>query len=146
MLLGEPHRTTKNYAALLEQVGKDIFGKDHRLEPYYLAALALYRLEYLFRNQLLQAGYKPARYHILYASRLLLAPQRLPRANSNEMERLSAELIEVFWDPTKSEEIFKRAVASVDAVAKGNLGRDHIRTVPFTETLAKECLAEAVQS
>ncbi len=146
MLLGEPHRTTKNYAALLDQVGKEIFGNDHKLESYYLSALALYRLEYLFRNQLLQASYKPARYHILYASRLLLAPQKLPRANSNEMERLSAELIEVFWDSTKSGEIFKRAVAAVDSVARGNLGRDHIRTLPFTESLAKECHAEPIQS
>jgi hypothetical protein len=91
MLLGEPHRTTKNYAALLDQVGKEIFGKDHRLEPYYLAALALYRLEYFFRNQLLSAKYKPARYHILFAARLLLDPRPLPRANSHEMERFSAK-------------------------------------------------------
>lgn len=146
MFLGEPHRTTKNYAALLDRVGKEIFGKDHRLEAYYLAALALYRLEYLFRNQLLQAAYKPARYHILYASRLLLTPQKLPRANSNEMERLCTDLIEMFWDPAKSEEVLKKAVAAVDVVSEGNLGRDHIRTLPFTESLAKQCQTESAES
>ena len=139
MILGEPHRTTKNYAALLDQVGKDIFGKDHKLEPYYLAALALYRLEYFFRNQLLSAKYKPARYHILFGSRLLLAGQKLPRPNSNEMERFCVDLIETFWDTTKSEAIFNRAVAAVDNVAKGNFDRDHIRTLPFTELLVMEC-------
>lgn len=146
MILGEPHRTTKNYAALLDQIGKQIFGKDHKLEPYYLAALSLYRLEYMFRNQLLPPTYKPARYHILFAARLLLHRQHLPRANSNEMERLSAALIEIFWDTAKSEEIFKRAVAAVDAVAKGNLGRDHIRTLPFTELLGKECQSDGSQN
>lgn len=70
MILAEPHRTTKNYAALLDRVGKEIFGVDHRLEPYYVAALALYRLEYFFRNQSLDPKNKPARYHILYAARL----------------------------------------------------------------------------
>ncbi len=144
MLLGEPHRTTKSYAALLDQVGKEIFGKDHRLEPYYLAALALYRLEYLFRNQLLPAKYKPARYHILYASRLLLETRELPRPNSNEMETFCLDLIEAFWDSAKSEAIFVKAVAAVDAVAKGNFDRDHIRTLPFTESLGKECHSKAV--
>ena len=124
---------------LLDRVGKEIFGKEHKLEAYYLSALALYRLEYLFRNQLLDARYKPARYHILYACRLLLAPQKLPRPNSNDLERLCSELIEFFWDGTKSEQVFSRAVTAVDAVARGNLGRDHIRTGPFTESLAREC-------
>jgi hypothetical protein len=35
-----PHRTTRNYKALLRGVGTDIFSKDHRLEPYYVAAFA----------------------------------------------------------------------------------------------------------
>jgi hypothetical protein len=139
MLLGEPHRTTKNYTALLDRVGKEIFVQDHRLEPYYLAALALYRLEYFFRNQSLDARYKPARYHILYASRLLAAPSPLPRGNANEMERFCQPLIERFWDVGQSENLFRRAVASVDTVAKGNFDRDHIRTQPFTEALAAQC-------
>jgi len=140
MLPGEPHRTTKNYSALLDQVGKNIFGNDHRLEPYYLAAIALYRLEYFFRNQLLPPKYKPARYHILYASRLLLAGKKLPLPNANEMEKFCNKLTDVFWDTNQSETIFKIAVKAVDAVAKGNFDRDHIRTQPFTEALALKCV------
>jgi hypothetical protein len=139
MILGEPHRTTKNYAALLDQVGKDIFGPDHKLDPYYLSALGLYRLEYLFRNQLLASKYKPARYHLLYACRLLLAPANLPRPNSNEMERLSRSLIDILWDQGKSEKVFNDAVSALDTIAKGNYNRDHIRTLPFAEALAKRC-------
>lgn len=50
MFLDEAHRTTRNYTALKEKVGTDIFGKEHRLEPYYAASFALYRLEFLFRS------------------------------------------------------------------------------------------------
>src|SRR5690606_8454901 len=32
MFLGFPHRTTRNYKALLRSIGTDIFNKDHRLE------------------------------------------------------------------------------------------------------------------
>lgn len=45
-----PHRTTRNYKALLRETGKEIFGPGHRVEPYYTAAFAYYRLDYFFRN------------------------------------------------------------------------------------------------
>ena len=138
MFLSEPHRTTKNYTALLDRVGKEIFGPGDRLEPYYLAALAHYRLEYFFRNQSLDAKYKPARYHILFATRLLSAPDPLPHRNANEMERFCQPPIEELWDVAQADVLFRRAVRAVDAVAKGNFGRDHIRTLPFTEELATE--------
>ena len=38
MFLDEAHRTTRNYSALKAKVGKDIFGKGHKMEPYYTAA------------------------------------------------------------------------------------------------------------
>ena len=63
MFLAEPHSTTRSYGALQDKVGKDIFVEMHRLEPYYVAAYTLYKLEYLFRNSRLAAAYKPARFH-----------------------------------------------------------------------------------
>ena len=139
MFLGEPHRTTRNYAALLEGVGKDIFAPDQRLEPYYVAAFALYRLEYFFRNQSLDAKYKPARFHILLASRLLADPSNLPRPNSHDMQRYCDKIAELFWDVGEAETLFNKAAATVDAVAKGNFHRDFIRTQPFTESLMQQC-------
>ena len=139
MFLEEPHRTTRNYAALLDRVGKDIFGPDHRLEPYYVAAFALYRLEYFFRSQTLDAKYKPARYHILLAFRLLVSPLPLPRPNSHEMERYCETIQESLWDVETADKLFVKASAAVDAVAKGNFDRDFIRTQPFTEALKAQC-------
>lgn len=78
MFLKLPHRTTRNYKALLRQIGTDIFNKEHRLEPYYVSAFAHYRLEYLFRNQTIDATLKPARYHILLAFRMLTQPNEPP--------------------------------------------------------------------
>lgn len=139
MFLEEPHRTTRTYRALLGNVGKDIFGAGHRLEPYYAAAYALYRLEYLFRNQTIDAKFKPARYHILLAARTLLEPSRPPSANSHDMRRYAERIADVLWDPSKAELLFQRAATIVDATASGNFDRDHIRTQPFTDNLKKEC-------
>jgi AIPR protein len=40
MFLDEPTRVTRNYRGIREKVGKEIFAKGHRLEPYYIAAYA----------------------------------------------------------------------------------------------------------
>ena len=139
LVLEEPHRTTRNFRALLDSVGTTIFASDHRLEPYYLAASALYRLEYLFRNGEVDAKFKAARYHILMAIRLLGSPCRPPRSNSNEMARFCEKLLEVLWNPTEAAALVRNAVDVVNGVAAGNLHRDNIRTQPFTDQVARRC-------
>ncbi|MGP8049797.1 MAG: AIPR family protein [Desulfobaccales bacterium] len=135
IFLKAPHRTTRNYKALLRSVGKDIFNKDHRLEPYYVAAFAHYRLEFLFRNQSLPAELKPARYHLLLTYRILVGGERLPPMNSREMARYCNILMESLWDDDALRAVFANAETHVRAVAAGNLHRDNIRTEPFTEAL-----------
>jgi len=142
MILEEPHRTTRNFRALLDKVGKEIFAADHQLEPYYLAASALYRLEYFFRNGVIDARYKPARYHLIMAARLLASGYRPPHPNSREVRRFAEQLVAIFWDADRSEALFRRAVTIVDAAAGGNLHRDNIRTQPFTEEVIRRCRAE----
>jgi hypothetical protein len=118
MFLEEPHRTTRSYRGILERVGTKIFAPNDRLEPYYVSALALYRLEFLFRNQLLDGQFKPARFQILFALRLLSSPAPLPRMNSHEMERYCTPLMQTLWDSSKSEKAFQAAANAVQAVSK----------------------------
>jgi hypothetical protein len=130
-----PHRTTRNYKALLREIGREIFGQDHRIEPYYTAALAHYRLEYLFRNGHLRAELKPARYHILLACRIIWNPSPIPRMNSNEMGRYSEQFNTVLWNDDAARELMLRAAEVVEQVAGGNFHRDNIRTETFTQAL-----------
>jgi AIPR protein len=140
MFLQEAHRTTRNYSALKDKVGKEIFGKGHRMEPYYTAAFALYKLEYLFRSGKLERKYKPARFHILLAARLLCNPVPLPRfMNSREMEDYCKPLLAVLSDPAKSDELLVRAAGVVDAATGGNFNRDSIRTERTTKNVIAEC-------
>lgn len=140
MFLSEPHSTTRNYSSLLDKVGTEIFGEAHRLEPYYVGAFAAYKLEFLFRNQRLDPKYKPARYHILLAARLLADPTLLPAMNSHEMERYCKRLCEdVLWKADKADEIFADAVNAVDQVAQGDFERDKIRTTTFTDKVISYC-------
>jgi hypothetical protein len=132
-----PHRTTRNYKLLQKSFGTDIFNKNHKLEPYYVAAYAHYRLDYLFRSQVIASELKPARYHLLLAFRLLASNEIKPPLNSNEMQRFCESLMEILWDDDKTKVIFETAVTHVKKVAAGNFNRDNIRTETFTQNLIK---------
>ncbi len=56
------------------------------------------------------------------------------------MEKFCQPLLEGVWDASVAEKDFIAAAAAVDAVAKGNFHRDHIRTTQFTEALRNHCL------
>jgi hypothetical protein len=139
MFLGDPHTVARSYKTIRAKLGEEIFGKNHQLVPYYVAAFTLYRLEYLFRSHKVAPQYKPARYHILFAVRLFANPSPMPPMNANAMKTYCDPITVVLWDAAKSDEIFARAVAAIDEAAGGKFSRDVIRTLPFTERVMKAC-------
>lgn len=141
LFLGFPHRTTRNYKALLKSVGSDIFNKDHCLEMYYVSAFAHYKLEYFFRSGVISANLKPARYHLLYLFRLLTNNTEMPRPNSHEMARFCSTLTTVLWDDALVRQKFLEAANIVKEVSSNNLHRDNIRTEPFTEQIKQAALS-----
>ncbi len=137
MFLELPHRTSRNYKALRAAIGTDIFAREHRLEPYYVAGYAHFRLEYLFRTQDIVRELKPARYHILLAFLLLASNTPCPAMNSHEMVRFSEDLCAILWDQDRTKQLFQQAANIVTEIAAGNLDRDNIRTQTFTELLIR---------
>ena len=118
-------------------MGKEIFAKDQKMEPYYVAALALYTLEFFFRTKRLEAKYKAARFHILLAIRMLAAGYEMPDLRANKMEGYSQSIINLLQDQAKAEGLIIKAATIVEAAAAGNFHRDNIRTEPFTESVIK---------
>jgi hypothetical protein len=133
MVLAEPHRATRNYKQVLERIPTDILNPEHKPQVYFAASSSLYRLEFLFRNGALDRRFSSAKYHLLLASRLLIKSGPVPRLNSRDADRWADALLDVYWDATKAERIFKQAAADIDRLAGGDLSRDQIRTLPFTE-------------
>jgi hypothetical protein len=139
MILGEPHITTRNFSQLSRRVGKEIFRDGDKCEPYYLAATALSRVEELFKIKVLDPRWKPARYQILLALRLVMDSQPLPRLNSNEMANRCSEMNEKIWDidvfmnylDLANEALLK--IAASESI--GGWNRDTIRTEPVTKAI-----------
>lgn len=135
MYINEAHRTTRNYKALREQVGEEIFDIRHRPELYYAAAYAFYRLEFLFRAKVIPSEYKAARFHLLMAARYLLVPGNIGQFNSKAAATHAETLWRVFWDQAESEKLFQEAMSVVDAATRGNLDRDNVRTLSVTNAI-----------
>jgi hypothetical protein len=136
--LEEPHRTTRGYSTLRERVGTDIFGEGHALEPYYAASYAHYLLEGRFRAKTIPPEYKPARYHILLALRLLADPDKPGWPNANDTKKRAQSFVEALYDNEQADTLFAKAVEIVDRATGNNLARDHVRTIGVTNAILTE--------
>jgi hypothetical protein len=142
MFMEVPHQTIRRYQSLREAIGKDIFAKGHKLDPYYVSALALYKLEVNFRTERLDRRLIPARFHILLAMRYLADPSPTPRMNARDMEKYCDKIKTILWDGAKADALCKRAAKVVEKVANGDLENDNVRTQPFTEGVIELCRKE----
>jgi hypothetical protein len=133
VVLNEPHRATRNYKQVLERIPDDLLNPSHKPSLYLAAASALYRLDFLFRNNILDRRFSAAKYHLLLATRLLVAPEVPRQLNGRDAETWAKKLIDAYWDAPKAESLFQQAASDIDGLAGGDLSRDRIRTLPFTE-------------
>jgi hypothetical protein len=132
MFLKEPHRTTRNYKSLADQLGERFFCSGDKPEPYYVAAYAAYRLNPIIKAQ---KQYRPGFYHILLAASLAMEPQLPAQLNSNKMSQAAGEMMKSLWED--ADKILQSAITTVDKIAGGNWDRDHIRTQQLTEDILK---------
>lgn len=141
MFLGEPHITTRNFRQLSAKVGKEIFVDSDKYEPYYVAGLALARMEEWFKVKVMDTNWKPARYQLLLAFRLAMDKGPLPRMNSNEMVRRCNEMMNIIWNSERFSVALVEAQTALLQIAEeafpGGWNRDLIRTEPITRAIFK---------
>jgi hypothetical protein len=137
MFLDEPHRATGYVPALMDELGGRLFSQDHKLEPYYAAAFAHYKLEFFWRNKQLDAKYKPARWQILMAARHRAVGSKVGYLNSREAAENANRLSQRLWSDADSLTLFKDAIQVVDKAVSGNWKRDHMRNRPTTQDVLR---------
>lgn len=145
MFLDEP-AGVGHYQTMVERRRGELFQDGHPPEPYYAAAAAWYRLEWLFRNRRIQAGYRPARYHLLAAIKLrVLGRSALPHA-PREVTRTCQKLLAMLWDPNRAERLVALDLVpvlqrAIDAEPAGGapLG-EMVRTRRFADRVRDEVL------
>lgn len=144
MFLNEPHRTTRNFKGLKAKLGTEIYAKDQQMEPYHTAAFAYYKIDFMLRNGRLATKFSPAKYHILFALRIMLAGWDRPGLGSFAMKSYCEAMMLVLGDPVQAEAQILSAAAVVESAAGGELDRDNIRTEPFTNLVKDLALSQTL--
>ena len=138
MFLNEPHRTTRNFKALKDKLGKDVFVKDHRLDPYYTAAAAYWKIDFMLRNRHLQGKYRVTRFHLLTVIRILTAGDEMPDFRSHKISAYCSKIDEIL-NGSDAEKIIEQAVGIISSALPeaetDSFDRDFVRTEGFSDTV-----------
>ncbi|MEA3014666.1 MAG: hypothetical protein QOD42_3211 [Sphingomonadales bacterium] len=141
IFLDDPHRAGRYFATLRKIHDEELFQSDDKPEPYYTAAYAAYRLEYVFRNNLLPVQYKPVRWHVLMVMRMMVAKSTVvPAMNSKGITKLCEAINSLMWSPDDAVEIFTEASTIVHSAfdqTGRSLDRDVARSQESTEVVVK---------
>jgi hypothetical protein len=134
MFLSVPHRVAGYYGTVRERMQNQIFKNDHRPIAYYTSALALYRLESLFRNKSIDAVWKPLKWYLLmlFARSVGGLP---PEASSKECEKYCQTLIEVLNDATREKDVFDGILRAISVGGPPEINKDSVKTQTLRDTL-----------
>lgn len=105
----KPNLATRYFGALFTEFGKELFKEDHKLLPYYTAALIYNKLENSFKNGTIDKKYKKIKYFILMMLRLEYEKKGYPNFESYKSEKYCNDLLLHI----KNEENFKSLLKNV---------------------------------
>lgn len=140
-LLFQPQRAARDYRGILSEYEQMIFLDDQDVRIYHAVAYLYYRLEFLWRNQRIENGYKTFRYYILAGIGLELTE------NSNVFAMKKSKIARVADDMLalcKDEEALKQAVNDVVSVVEERLKEMGVSTQErIRDTIRSESFALA---
>lgn len=118
MFLNEPSAVSGQYGTVAKRVGNKIFKTSDKLIMYYLSALALYRIENLFKTNKIDKKYRRCRYHAMMLFRIAMSKDSLPKFNQKKMEIYCQRLLDILNNGPECEKVFKGIVDFI--VSKGD--------------------------
>lgn len=136
MFLSVPHRVSGYYGTVRERNKEAIFRPDHKPIGYYTSALALYRLENLWRNKSLDTKWKSLKWYLL----MLFATQEggaVPNPSSKECEIYCKGLIAILNDSAKVAKAFEKVVNRIDRAKLPAINKDSLKSQSLREAMLK---------
>lgn len=117
MFLDEPSAVSGQYGAVVKRFGNKIFKSSDKPIVYYTSALALYKIENLFRTNKIDKKYRRSRYHAMMLFRVVVSEGEMPRFNQRKMDLYCQNILDILNNDYRSEEIFKGIVDFI--ISKG---------------------------
>ena len=117
MFLDEPSAVSGQYGAVVKRFGHKIFKSSDKPIIYYTSALALYKIENLFKTNKIDKKYRRSRYHAMMLFRIVVSKEEKLRFNQRKMELYCQNILDVLNNDYKCEKIFKGIVDFI--ISKG---------------------------
>ncbi|MFH7014862.1 AIPR family protein [Flavobacterium sp. FlaQc-47] len=111
----KPQLATRYFGALFNEFGKQLFLDNHKLYPYYTAALIYNKLENKFRANEIDRKYKKIRYFILMMLRLEYNLE-YPKFEANKIDKFCTELISHFNVKANFDNKLKNVIQKIDSL------------------------------
>jgi hypothetical protein len=122
MFLNQPHLSSGYFSKAYKNNESKMFQADHKFCPYYIASFAMYKLEKLFKDKILDKKYRIARYHLLMIFRILANKTSIiPTLNSRHIDAFCEKLKQILLDDKKTKAIFVQAIKIIDSIPEINL-------------------------
>ena len=141
MFIELPNQASRYQGTLLNEVKNRVFQQGHKPEPYYVAALALYRFEVLARRlDTADRGIKSFRYYLLVAFRYRYENMEFPGAGDKKIRKYCEKLLENLASIEKSHAAFSECVEIVKSALSSvalPLVRDSAKSRPLIDEVKK---------
>jgi hypothetical protein len=126
IFLEQPNQVGRYYKDLTPLIGKEIFSPTHDVHSYYTAAYIAYRLEFMFRNRRMVSDWKPFRFQLAMAARLILERDLKLDPQKKRSQTYCAAIDAVMADPDKAQAVFeegaediKKAIVELSSLGAG---------------------------
>ncbi|EMW1139781.1 AIPR family protein [Serratia marcescens] len=144
MFFYQPHRAARDHRGIRKEFSDRIFSEDHNIELYHVAALALYKFDYLVRTAKVDRSRVIYRFYALYAlvRKNWKTPDILDAAPKSQ-KKVRDAILSVLNDNDKFafqiEEVAKKLeeIISKSGITAREKIRDFIRTESVVELLTR---------
>ena len=106
MFLNEPSAVSGQYGAVVKRFGNKIFKSSDKPIIYYTSALALYKIENLFKTNKIDKKYRRSRYHAIMLFRIAVSEVEMPRFNQRKMEPYCQKILNMLNNDDRCEKTF----------------------------------------
>jgi len=115
IFLEQPNQVGRYYKDLTPLIGREIFAPNHDVHSYYTAAYIVYRLEFMFRNRRMAPEWKPFRFQLAMAARLILEKELDLEPKKKRSQGYCYAIDAIMSDPDKAQNVFERATDAIRA-------------------------------
>ncbi|HMO07230.1 MAG TPA: AIPR family protein [Paracoccaceae bacterium] len=145
MFFHQPHRAARDHRGIRKEFADKIFRVDHSVELYHVAALAMYKFDYMVRTSKLDRTRSIYKFYALFAlSKMLWREPTILGASSKNRSKFHNQALGIILDQDKFSAHIERVSVQIEGmiveagIKTREQVRDYIRTESFADQFSKK--------